>query len=109
MTKSSGLENIGIYERINVVDFFSKNQGDQTEINDDEALEMENKVIFAYNMHTSQISIQYYYWYVCVNSERGRVLLGKINHQYANSEENETILAKSTFMFKGNFWSFQSY
>ena len=72
MTKSSGLANIGIYERINVVDFFSNNQGDRTEINDDESPEMENKVIFAYNMLTSQLSIRYYYRYVRVNSERVR-------------------------------------
>ena len=57
MTKSSGLANLGIYERINMVDFFSEDQGGWTEINDNEAPDMENKVMFAYNILTSQVSI----------------------------------------------------
>ena len=52
VTKPSGLGNLGIYERTNVVDCFSEDQGGWTEINDDEAPEMENNIVFAYNRHT---------------------------------------------------------
>ena len=57
VTKLSGLTNLGVYERINVVDHLSQDQGHEREINDDEAPEMKNKVVFTYNKLTSQLSI----------------------------------------------------
>ena len=44
--------------------------------------------------------VVYYYWYVRVNSERGRIS-GEINHQLATTDNEELIMTESTFMFEG--------
>ena len=71
-------------------------------MSDDEAPELENKIIFCYNTLTSKLLVRYYYRFVRVNSARGRCLLGSINHELATAsdENNDLIVERSTFMYK---------
>ena len=104
VTKSSGLANLSVYEKINVLDFLSEDQDEGNIESNEDAPEMENKVIFTFNTLTSQVSIRYYYRFVRVSSDRGRYLLREINHVFANEEEGEIIMTQSTFMYEGNLF-----
>ena len=101
VTRGCGLVNLGIHERINVVDFYSNPMQDQPRINEEEAPELENKVVFTYNTLTSKLIVRYYYQYVLVMSESGKNLVSEINHQLANSDENDVVMDQSTFMYEG--------
>ena len=57
MTKASGAENLSVNERTNVIDFFSVPDSDPISPSDDEAPELENKVIFSFNTLTSQLTV----------------------------------------------------
>ena len=62
VTQSGGLENLSAYKKINVVDHYSDPAHNQARTPDqDDAPEMENKVVFNYNILTSQIFFWYYY------------------------------------------------
>ena len=101
VTKSSGLASLSVAERINALDYFSDgNDHSSNDQNEEDAPELNNKVIFSFNAFTSVLLVRYYYRYMRVESERGRALLREINHHLSQVGDNNLIMEQSTFMFE---------
>ena len=95
------MSNLAIYEKINVIGFFS--DGYSGSHADEESPQVENKYILFYNILTLNLSVLYYYRFVRVQSGRGRQLLSERNHQYTkiDDEKEDLAMEQSTFMFQG--------
>lgn len=100
VTRSSGLASLSVYERINAVDFFSDGSNEEnTSQNEDDAPELNNKIVFIFNALSSILSVRYYYRYMRVESSRGKALLGEIKHHLSQATNNDLVMEQSTFMY----------
>ena len=97
-------------EEINAVDCLSLSLISNTNVDDNKYPELDNKIVYTFNTLTLQLIVQYYYCFVRVDSERGRSLLGIINHQLATASiDNDLIMEQSIFVFEGLLYCTLSY
>ena len=107
-TRSSGLATLAVTDRINVLDYYSTGVDDEVQIEQEgiDAPEISNRVVFCYNAVTLLLTVQYYYRYVRVSSDRGKQLLQDINHPLSTVDTSniQPIVEGSTFEFEGHFY-----
>ena len=105
-TKRGGVTDLMEFNFINAVDFFSQAADEyaSSDVIDEEAPQIDNKIVFEYNELTFKVSIRYYYRYMRQDSERGRLLLGEINHHLASQSHSNMVVINTMFMYQSQLF-----